>query len=115
MGMTRSEKEDIFKMSQHVPRIQIDGKLSQPDLEDNRTIGLGLYVSKQIISYNDGILKFVSKKGLGSTFIFTFKLELMDYLENSKTPVKNEGSPFIKIEFETVNKQDKETSTFLQN
>ena len=49
MGMASSQKEDIFKMSQHVPRIQVDGNLSQVDLKDNRTIGLGLYVSKQII------------------------------------------------------------------
>ena len=49
MGMTSSQKEDIFKMSQHVPRLQVDGNLSQVDLKDNRTIGLGLYITKQII------------------------------------------------------------------
>jgi len=38
-------------------------------------MGLGLYISNQIINTNEGQLDFVSKKNFGSIFIFTFKVE----------------------------------------
>ena len=38
-------------------------------------MGLGLYICEQITKTNDGKLDFVSKKNVGSIFIFTFKVE----------------------------------------
>jgi signal transduction histidine kinase len=42
-------------------------------------IGLGLVISKMIVSQFDGTIDFISKYEKGSSFYFTFKLE---YFEN---------------------------------
>lgn len=47
-------------------------------MEGEQTIGLGLFVSKQIISANHGKMDFVTVEGRGSTFIFTIKAEKPD-------------------------------------
>ena len=38
-------------------------------------IGLGLVISKMIVTQFEGTIDFISKYGEGSTFYFTFKLE----------------------------------------
>ena len=44
-------------------------------------IGLGLVIAEQIVSQFDGDITFKSKLGLGSTFVFTFKLYDLDLAE----------------------------------
>lgn len=48
-------------------------RLSQANLDNDETIGLGLYVSKQIVLKYKGDLDFITEKGTGTTFIFTFE------------------------------------------
>ena len=50
-------------------------------MQGEQTIGLGLFVSKQIISANQGKMDFVTVEGRGSTFIFTMKAEKPDTQE----------------------------------
>mgnify|MGYP002633620953 CR=1 FL=1 len=45
---------------------------------DTEKIGLGLYVSRSIIHENQGELDFISSKNYGTTFIFTFKIQIVD-------------------------------------
>lgn len=47
-------------------------------------IGLGLFVSKQIISKNGGSINFISKTEKGSIFIFTFKVKITDQTEENQ-------------------------------
>jgi signal transduction histidine kinase len=42
-------------------------------------MGLGLYIAKQIVMNFDGNIDFFSKELQGSTFVFSFKVEIGDY------------------------------------
>ena len=74
-------------------------------LSDGTQMGLGLFISKQIVTKFNGSLDFVSKYEQGSTFFFSFDLEFYDYQidENEaeeqtyKSPRFNEASPVIII------------------
>ena len=41
-------------------------------------MGLGLYIAKQIVMNFDGNIDFYSKELQGSTFVFSFKVEIGD-------------------------------------
>ena len=43
------------------------------DNKDNR-LGLGLFISRQIVQANGGHIDFISEEGKGSTFVFTFDI-----------------------------------------
>lgn len=44
-------------------------------LSDGKKMGLGLYISKQIVMKFGGDIDFVSEQHKGSTFIFSMELE----------------------------------------
>ena len=48
-------------------------------LSDGTQMGLGLFISKQIVTKFNGSLDFVSMYERGSTFFFSFDLEFYDY------------------------------------
>ena len=51
------------------------------ELSSGKHIGLGLYVSKQIVMSFNGQLDFISEWQNGSTFIFSFEVEIDDQEE----------------------------------
>lgn len=48
-------------------------------------MGLGLFISKQIVNKFNGTLNFISKYAVGSAFYFTFDLEQNSDQESSKS------------------------------
>ena len=94
--MSQNKQISLFNFNRHVPRRQIDGTFSQYDLksDQNQTIGLGLYVSKQIILSNKGKMDFVSKPEKGSIFIFTMKMEISDAENISELDLQVENGQF---------------------
>ena len=66
MGIKDEDKDKLFKLFGFVQTTQ--------DV-NTRGIGLGLCISKKILSSFDGEIGFKSEWGKGSTFAFCFKLE----------------------------------------
>ena len=71
--MSNNKQNALLKMNEFNSHQKVIGRLSQANLDNDDTIGLGLYVSKQIVLKYKGDLDFITEKGTGTTFIFTFE------------------------------------------
>jgi C4-dicarboxylate-specific signal transduction histidine kinase len=60
-----------------------------PELSSGKHIGLGLHVSKQIVMSFNGQLDFISEWQNGSTFIFSFEVEIDDQEEQIENQTTN--------------------------
>lgn len=74
MGIKRKDKKKLFKLFGFVQTTQA---------VNTRGIGLGLVISKKIVEMYDGNIGFKSKWGAGSTFGYTFAID-MEQLENAQ-------------------------------
>jgi len=75
MGIKRKDKKSLFKLFGFVQTTQA---------VNTRGIGLGLVISKKIVEMYEGNIGFKSKWGQGSTFGYTFAIEVGQELENAK-------------------------------
>ena len=62
-GIPRDQLTDIFQKFHKVPQKRTLGK--------DRSIGLGLYITKELVTRMGGTIRAISELGEGSTFIFT--------------------------------------------
>lgn len=65
IGIKNEDKSKLFKFF---------GKLSDPNKINKNGMGLGLTISKFIVEKLNGEIEFKSDEGIGTTFIFSFKL-----------------------------------------
>lgn len=73
IGIKKEDQKTIFQLLSSVPKTY-DKKYFR--LSDGKQIGLGLFVSKQIVMNFGGQLDFISSQESGSTFIFTYDVEV---------------------------------------
>ena len=73
MGIKRMDKKKLFKLFGFVQTTQA---------VNTKGIGLGLVISKKIVEMYDGNIGFKSKWGVGSTFGYTFAIDIAQELEN---------------------------------
>jgi len=69
MGIPENDQYTIFNV------LSTEKDQKQMLLSDGTQMGLGLFISKQIVTKFNGSLDFVSKYEIGSTFFFSFDLE----------------------------------------
>ena len=69
MGIPENDQYTIFNV------LSTEKDQKQMLLSDGSQMGLGLFISKQIVTKFNGSLDFVSKYEIGSTFFFSFDLE----------------------------------------
>ena len=63
---------------------------------------MGMIVTKQIIEASNGILDYISFQNIGSTFVFTFEVEVLDESPvSSKQDLAEEerGGSLVEVEF----------------
>ena len=72
-GIKDEDQETIFKLFTSITKTEIQGKIY---MSDGSQMGLGLFISKQIVEMFGGSIDFYSEHKKGSTFIFTFDIEL---------------------------------------
>ena len=90
-GIKTQDQEQLFKLLGNMDNLLNPEKLQ---LSDGSHIGMGLVLAKQIVMKNGGTIDFCSDPGVGSTFIFSFDLQLGDSpliepphrLEESQSP-----------------------------
>ncbi len=58
-------------------QLRPDQEQNDADLSNKEDLGLGLFITKQIIQANGGHIDFISFPDKGSTFVFTFDLNEM--------------------------------------
>ena len=92
-GIKEEDQETIFKLFSTMLKAENQGKMY---MSDGSQIGLGLFISKQIVEQYGGSIDFYSEYNKGSTFIFTFDVEL-DPLEYQKlvANVSSDQSSFL--------------------
>ena len=81
-GMSSKKMISIFNLCQHQPRERVNRGKNRLNIDSDDSSGLGLYICNQIIKENEGQLDFVSKKKQGSIFIFTFKFDIQESVNN---------------------------------
>ena len=92
-GIKEEDQEIIFQLFSTMLKAENQGKMY---MSDGSQIGLGLFISKQIVEQYGGSIDFYSEYHKGSTFIFTFDVEL-DPLEYQKlvANVSSDQSSFL--------------------
>jgi signal transduction histidine kinase len=81
IGIKEQDKEKLFKMF---------GSIKDEEKRLNlKGIGLGLVISKLIVSKFNGYIDFISKYEHGSTFFFTFEIE-DSYTDRSQVSLVDE-------------------------
>ena len=78
VGIRSEDQKTIFQLLSSMPKTY-DKKNFR--LNDGKQIGLGLFISKQIVLNFGGQLDFISTEETGATFIFTLDVEVNEYEE----------------------------------
>ena len=80
IGINKDDQQQIFQMLRPQPSKDLlpQQQYNNIHLCDGNQMGLGLYIAKQIVMNFDGNIDFYSKELQGSTFVFSFKVEIGD-------------------------------------
>ena len=62
---------------------------------NNKGIGLGLLIAKQIVKQFEGKISFKSEVGVGTTFEFTFRLSNEEELDDGRVEKMNENVLYV--------------------
>ena len=109
-GITDVDQRTIYNFLGTMPKTYNKNSVM---LRDGQSIGLGLFLCKQITMQFQGDLELVSRWQIGSTFIFSMKLECND--DDTAMTVSQLSNELQFLEEEELIIQQQPSARFMQN